>query len=218
MQEIKLNLKQLQITWSNHLNRYSDTFFHLHLLFYKIHLLAGLFKTCCLHKPWLQVKYDAYICHKHCRISLIPSYKADDAGVFLTLSTTTSLIGIQSRISVHSSMSTPPVRVRKQKPRASPLYIAAGATGTTPLKQTGLPALYNSSIMRSLCLFQSSTLVLLLHNRCRSKSLFWFIVSSIPKPISFYICSPIWLWSWLSLMHSANLTVFYSARCSESMA
>lgn len=76
--------------------------------------------------------------------------------------TTTSLIGIQSRISVHSSTSTPPVRVRKQKPRASPLYIAAGATGTTPLKQTGLPALYNSSIMLCLCLFQSSTLVLLL--------------------------------------------------------
>lgn len=53
--------------------------------------------------------------------------------------------------------------------------------------------------MLSLCLFQSSTLVLLLHNRCRSKLLFWFIVSTIPKPISFYICPPIWLCRWLSL-------------------
>lgn len=41
----------------------------------------------------------------------------------------TSLIGIQSLIGVHSSLSTPPVRVTKQRPWAPLLYIAAGATG-----------------------------------------------------------------------------------------
>lgn len=66
---------------------------------------------------------------------------------------------------------------------------------TTPLKQTGLPALYNSSIMLGLCPFQSSTLVLLLHNRCRLKLLFWFIVSSVPKAHLFlYLPSLLTLW------------------------
>lgn len=47
------------------------------------------------------------------------------------------------------------VRVSRQRPRASPQYVAAGATGTTPPKQTSLPALYKSSRMLSLCPFLS---------------------------------------------------------------
>lgn len=62
---------------------------------------------------------------------------------------------------------------------------------TTPLKQTVLAALWNGSIMLGLCPFQSSTLVLLLHNRCHLRLLFSFIVSSIPKAhLLFYICPP----------------------------
>lgn len=62
---------------------------------------------------------------------------------------------------------------------------------TTPLKQTVLAALWNGSIMLGLCPFQSSTLALLLHNRCHLRLLFSFIVSSIPKAhLLFYICPP----------------------------
>lgn len=113
-------------------------------------------------------------------LSLLEQYRPGHKRVFQKLAQfhQATVIGIQSRITVHSLLSTPPVRVRKQRPRASPQYIAAGPTGTTPLKQTGLPALYTSSIMLSLCSLQSSTL---LHNRCRLKLLFCFIVPAIPK-------------------------------------
>jgi len=62
----------------------------------------------------------------------------------------------------HASL---PVRVRKQRPRA---YSRWG-NQTTPLKQTSLPALYNSHIMLGLCPLQSSS-----HNRCHLKLLCFF--------------------------------------------
>lgn len=93
----------------------------------------------------------------------------------------TSLIGIQPCISGRRLLSTPSIRVKKQKLRASPQSIAAGAAGPTPLKQTGFPALYMSSIMLSFCSLQSSTLFLLKHNRCRLKLLFSLFVPPFPK-------------------------------------
>lgn len=47
----------------------------------------------------------------------------------LSITGGTSAVGVQSRISVHSSLSTPPVCVGKQRPRASLRYTAASATG-----------------------------------------------------------------------------------------
>lgn len=84
---------------------------------------------------------------------------------------------------------------------------------TTPLKQTVLAALWNGSIMLGLCPFQSSTLALLLHNRCHLRLLFSFIVSSIPKAhLLFYICPPRWLCWWFFfvffLMWSTNRQPF----------
>lgn len=97
----------------------------------------------------------------------------------------TSLIGSQSCTDDRSLLSTPPVRVKKQKLRASLQNIAGGAAGPTPPKQTGFAALYAACIMLSLCSLQSSTLLLLQHNRCRFKLLFWLIVPASKSPSGF---------------------------------